>query len=461
MPTKEHILYLVLGSISITTIVYSGFYFFTRREISHRVLVSYLLYLLINVAIFSLTAFSINTIGREVYAMEDILYNILFLLQTLFYLRFIQRTFDVDLNTHPILNRFFKIVYTVVVVNIVVISLFRYYNKLASPAYSIFLLISSVFFISFVITVLVFAFKKSRNNLATRIIFFGSIINAITTCLTIYIHSTPADYYPDRFATGLVVFGVSRVIEVSIFSIAVAMTLKVLFEEKVTQQKEIEKLTNLSRLQLLELKERSELIKIEEQKRMGRDLHDIIANSMATARMQLYCVKQELGSKEVPDSLDQTIHQLSKFYGMIRTKSHERYNGAIREEAFHFSSRIVNFMSSSLPDMMYKKKIFISDKAVIKINSTAKVVILLILQEAIKNIVRHAKADAVWISMMEENDAVVLEVKDNGTGFFYKPDMAQSGLRAIENWVNEVDGTLSISGYPHGTAISILIPTIE
>jgi signal transduction histidine kinase len=78
-----------------------------------------------------------------------------------------------------------------------------------------------------------------------------------------------------------------------------------------------------------------------------------------------------------------------------------------------------------------------------------------IAQEACHNIVKHARASQVVLRLTEQEDAVILEVRDNGRGF--DPTEAfpgHLGLRSMRERVAKVGGTLAIeSATGRGTCI--------
>ncbi|MEX1103637.1 MAG: GAF domain-containing sensor histidine kinase, partial [Dehalococcoidia bacterium] len=84
-------------------------------------------------------------------------------------------------------------------------------------------------------------------------------------------------------------------------------------------------------------------------------------------------------------------------------------------------------------------------------------------QEALHNIVKHAKAAHVWITLRFEDDVLWLKVQDDGVGF--DPDgeyPGHLGLRSMRERAIRVRGTLDFtSAIGHGTAITLRIPVPE
>ncbi|WP_166980172.1 sensor histidine kinase [Paramicrobacterium fandaimingii] len=92
--------------------------------------------------------------------------------------------------------------------------------------------------------------------------------------------------------------------------------------------------------------------------------------------------------------------------------------------------------------------------------------LLRVAQSAIANVQQHAKATALDITLTFDEDAVTLDVVDDGTGFdtatLDKRNSTSFGLTAIRRRVIELGGSMSIESVPgEGTALAATIPLTE
>jgi NarL family two-component system sensor histidine kinase LiaS len=83
-----------------------------------------------------------------------------------------------------------------------------------------------------------------------------------------------------------------------------------------------------------------------------------------------------------------------------------------------------------------------------------------IVQEALSNTLRHAKATKMDIVLQRRGDTVRLGIKDNGIGFdTLVKKQASYGMTNMEERVNELGGSLNIASAPgKGTRIEIRVP---
>lgn len=91
-----------------------------------------------------------------------------------------------------------------------------------------------------------------------------------------------------------------------------------------------------------------------------------------------------------------------------------------------------------------------------------------IVQEAITNIIRHAKATEVAIDVAFDKNQLILRVEDNGCGFekelFTNADSSSKslGLWGMKERVNALKGTIDLETSPGcGTVITVTVPVAE
>ncbi|HEY1689945.1 MAG TPA: GAF domain-containing sensor histidine kinase [Solirubrobacteraceae bacterium] len=84
-----------------------------------------------------------------------------------------------------------------------------------------------------------------------------------------------------------------------------------------------------------------------------------------------------------------------------------------------------------------------------------------LIQEALTNVVKHAKAKRVQLAVREQDEEVTVEVRDDGIGFAAEDGRGGFGLLGMRERVRLADGTLSISSSPQGTLVRARLSTVR
>ena len=99
-----------------------------------------------------------------------------------------------------------------------------------------------------------------------------------------------------------------------------------------------------------------------------------------------------------------------------------------------------------------------------RLSSNVETTLYRIVQEALTNAVKHAKASNVWIRAWRENLVLGCSIRDDGGGFdstqnSAAPSRKGLGLIAMQERVSAIGGTLRIESRPgQGTELSIRLP---
>lgn len=82
-----------------------------------------------------------------------------------------------------------------------------------------------------------------------------------------------------------------------------------------------------------------------------------------------------------------------------------------------------------------------------------------IVQEAITNILKYAKAKNVLIELIQHEQHISLSIEDDGVGFDHNNISSGIGIQNMKNRSEILQGTFSLESKPkEGTSISVQIP---
>ncbi|MBA4744163.1 MAG: sensor histidine kinase [Muricauda sp.] len=246
----------------------------------------------------------------------------------------------------------------------------------------------------------------------------------------------------------LVLFGTTAMIIVSLY----VSNNQLKFKQK--QQESNQEIYNLMLSQQGKLEEGKQL----EQKRISEELHDGILGEMLGIRLIL----SGLNEREDQASIEQRaalIEKLRELEEEIRTISHE-LNHASYEKFHNFIVSLEDMIQGIEKSSGISCSFTYSDKVPwdnllgdIKINAYR------IIQESLKNCVKHAKCQHVSISFQAMDNQLKLVITDDGVGFDINRKKKGIGLRNIISRTKKIKGVLDIdSESGKGTTIKVTIP---
>lgn len=106
--------------------------------------------------------------------------------------------------------------------------------------------------------------------------------------------------------------------------------------------------------------------------------------------------------------------------------------------------------------------VFDKDDAEFNLPSDKMTIVFRLFQETLNNIIRHAQATKIWISLKSSPEGLILMMRDNGIGFDLEAAQEAHkgmGLHNITTRANMIGGeACMISGPESGTKITITIP---
>lgn len=222
----------------------------------------------------------------------------------------------------------------------------------------------------------------------------------------------------------------------------------------------------LANIKLRALNERIFQTQEEECKRVSRELHDGVSQTVAAARFSLETaqLKQEVGDDASPD-LEKATELIRQIMLDIRSISHQLHPGIL--EDYGLGAALKEFGREF--SLRTGIEVEVQRLAVRKILSTEiSGALYRIAQESLTNIERHSGATQVQISLALTPGWLTLEIADNGKGFDYlgmekcmKPNEG-IGLRNMKERLSFYNGVLKVqSSEGKGTSLLARIPQSE
>ncbi|MEB1808008.1 MAG: sensor histidine kinase [Bacillaceae bacterium] len=199
----------------------------------------------------------------------------------------------------------------------------------------------------------------------------------------------------------------------------------------------------------------------EERQRLARDLHDAVSQ-------QLFAISMMTAA--LPHTLDKDIkkaaQQIEMVEQMASTAQSEMRALLLHLRPSHLEGKdLQEGIHELLVEIKTKHGLQI-DAKIEKTNPIPKGIedqLFRIVQEALSNILRHAKASRIEFQLRQIHDQLRLKIIDNGIGFeFSGQKMGSYGLQTMKERVTEIGGTLEIISIPNkGTQVEAMVPLVQ
>jgi signal transduction histidine kinase len=207
----------------------------------------------------------------------------------------------------------------------------------------------------------------------------------------------------------------------------------------------------LQRVQAQE--ERQLLVVLEDRERIARDLHDVVIQRLFAAGLGLQSMSRLVGRDELRQRLDQTVTDLDTTIRDIRTAIFELRAPA----AASLHSELIDTVEASADALGFRPTLRVTGLIDRGVPDALRPEIVAVAREALSNVVRHAHAHAVEVSVDVTADAFTLRVTDDGVGIVSpKPGNGLDNMRAR---AEDRAGDFSLTNVdPHGTRLTWSVP---
>lgn len=216
-----------------------------------------------------------------------------------------------------------------------------------------------------------------------------------------------------------------------------------------------EKLAHQQRMQQKLVQETSIRAQEKEREEIGRELHDNINQVLASAKMYL-----EFGiSKEKPilPHFKSCRENIILAITEIRKLSHALIPPALRE------TDLITGIEGLLKEVQMMTPITASvstenyDESVIP--DGVKLMLFRVVQEQLNNILKHAAANQIVVTLANSGEYFRLTIQDDGKGFDPKEKSDGVGIRNIKQRAEFYDGNVQIISFPgKGCLLELVIP---
>ena len=216
-----------------------------------------------------------------------------------------------------------------------------------------------------------------------------------------------------------------------------SLTIKVAERERELMQSH-ERLRTLERLNAI----------AEERQRIMQNLHDGVGSQLITSLMLVKGGRAD--QADIIDLLQDCIEEMRMALDSMTEESDDllpvlgNFRGRISPRFKAIGLKLL-WVYEKLPDS-------------VQIPSQASLQVLRILQEALSNVLKHAKATTVTVVIGIRNDALVIEVNDDGMGAGTSLAATGRGLGNMRSRAERLGGMIDIASCAKGTTVTLSVP---
>jgi signal transduction histidine kinase len=210
--------------------------------------------------------------------------------------------------------------------------------------------------------------------------------------------------------------------------------------------------------QLRELSQQLVATQEEERKKLSRELHDHVGQMLTALRMELGRIDRVRGpvAAEIPAAVAECRQLVDNVVRTVRDLSLGLRPSMLDDfglqPALEWHIRDVSRRFGLTVDLTTHGDLD-------TLPEPHRTCIYRVVQEALTNCVRHARATRVQVQLDRRGEALEASVSDDGSGFEQVSRPTGLGLRGIEERVRDLKGSVTVTTAPRGgTTIRVVLP---
>ena len=199
-----------------------------------------------------------------------------------------------------------------------------------------------------------------------------------------------------------------------------------------------------------------------ERRTIANGLHDRIGQSLALSRIKLGTLRARMTDRDVVAEIDEITQVLKQMIAEVRSLTFELSPPVLYEFGLNAA---LEWLTGNVKKQHALACSFESRGVAGPLKQETSVVLFQAARELLTNVVKHAHAQTVTVSVVKDEKDVHVSVADDGSGFNAPQALASSetargfGLFSIRERINHLGGSFAIDSKPgHGTCVSLALP---
>ncbi|HIJ53611.1 MAG TPA: PAS domain S-box protein [Planctomycetes bacterium] len=215
--------------------------------------------------------------------------------------------------------------------------------------------------------------------------------------------------------------------------------------------------------QLKSLASQLTLAEEHERRRIATELHDQISQSLVVSKLKLEALHESAASEELGNDLNEVCNSLGQTIAETRSLTSEVHSPLL--SLLGFEAAVAEWLTEQIEGKHGIAIEFKDDGQPKPLDDDIRILLFRDVRELLTNVVRHAHAHKVRVSIRKVGSRIRVKVEDYGIGFdpseitWMPARTGGFGLFSIRERLEEVGGRLKIESKPgHGTTVAITAP---
>jgi NarL family two-component system sensor histidine kinase LiaS len=227
-------------------------------------------------------------------------------------------------------------------------------------------------------------------------------------------------------------------------------------------EKQVSSLQRLVNENTLLVQQAEKAASLDERRKLARDLHDAVSQQLFAVSMTMAALPRLMDSK--PEQAKAHLLQVEEMVTMAQQElraliMHLRpvtLDGHSLKEGIN---QLLSELTQKYPDLELEWEIRVE----VSLEQGIEDQLFRVIQEAISNVLRHAKANRFTLKLHQKQERLLLTLEDNGVGFNITDNKKSSyGITTMRERIEDLGGRFDLITFPKtGTRIEIRIPIQE
>jgi signal transduction histidine kinase len=201
----------------------------------------------------------------------------------------------------------------------------------------------------------------------------------------------------------------------------------------------------------------------DERKKISRELHDVIAQTLTGINVRLATLKKEaaLNTKGLERNIARTQRMVEKSVNIVHQFARELRPAVLDD--LGLIPALHSFMKHFTTRTGVRTRLT-AFAGVEQLDAARRTILYRVAQEALNNVARHAQASQAEVKIQKSDGTICMKIKDDGKGFqaerlSHSKKNKRLGLLGMRERVEMVNGRFTVESTPgNGTTIHARVP---